>query len=123
MELLDFDAPQGARAAVVNRTHRVVRERASAMRARRRRVLELVVPIVICSAVLWIMAHAVLSIADSSLSGIEEGLWRHVSELGADAGMTVSLLLVWFVPLSVVTAAIVLLRRSRFAHRNDEVIR
>jgi len=112
-----------ARAAIVNRTHRVVRERAQAMQARKRRVWDLVIPFLICSAVLWIIVHAILSVADHSTAGVEEGLWQHVKDLGSDAGNNISLLLLWFVPLTVITAAIVLLRRSRASQRDDEVRR
>ena len=102
----------GARAAVVNRTHRVIRERAIALQARKRRARDLVVPCLICSAVLLMIAAAVWSVADESLSGWEGGLWRRVLELGGEAGSSISILMLWFLPLSVITAAVVLLGRG-----------
>lgn len=116
-------AMEGARAALVNRTHRVVRERATAMQARKRRVRDLLLPFCICSAVLWMIAHAVWSTADQSLAGIEGGVEHLLAELGSDAGSSLTLLLVWFLPLSVLVAAVVLLRRSRSVPGYDEVSR
>ncbi len=112
-----------ARAAMVNRTHRVVRERAVAMQERRRRVRDLLLPFCICSAVLWMIAHAVWSTADQSLAGIEGGVERILAETGSDAGSSLTMLVVWFLPISVITAATVLLRRSRSVTGHDEVSR
>lgn len=112
-----------ARAAVVNRTHRVVRERATAMQARKRTVRDLMVPVAICSAVLLAIATAVWTVADEGVTGWEDGLWKRVMQLGGDAGSSISILLVWFLPLSVITAAIVLLRRSRSSNVDDGVAR
>jgi len=110
-----------ARAAVVNRTHRVIRQRANAMRERKRTTRDLIVPFVVCSALLFFIAAAVLHVTDESISDIA-GIWKRIVDLGADAGSEVSLLLLWFLPLSVITAAVVLLRRNRRpSDRNDKV--
>jgi cytochrome c biogenesis factor len=110
-----------ARAAVVNRTHRVIRERATAMRERKRSTRDLIVPFVVCSALLLFIAAAVVHVTDESISDVA-GLWKRIVDLGADAGSEVSLLLLWFLPLSVITAAVVLLRRNRrTSNRNDKV--
>jgi hypothetical protein len=106
-------AAANARAAIVNRTHRVIRERATAMQARKRTVRDLMVPVVICSALLLGIATAVWAVADEGLAGWEGGMWKRVMELGGDAGNSISILLVWFLPVSIITAAIVLLRRNR----------
>ena len=106
-------AAANARAAVVNRTHRVIRERATAMQARKRTVRGLMVPVAICSALLLAIATAVWAVADEGLAGWEGGLWKRVLQFGGEAGNSVSILLIWFLPLTVITAAIVLLRRSR----------
>ena len=112
-----------ARAAIVNRTHRVVRARAAAIQARKRTVRDLIVPFAICSTVLLLIASAVWSLADESLAEFEGGVWKRVMEFGGDAGSSISIVLVWFLPLSVITAAIVMLRRNRNQDRNDEVLR
>ena len=108
-----------ARAAIVNRTHRVIRERATAMQARKRTVRDLMVPVAICSAIALAVATAVWTVADEGLAGWEDGIWKRVMELGGDAGSSISILLVWFLPLSVITAAIVLLRRNRNSNAGD----
>lgn len=112
-----------ARAAIVNRTHRVVRERALAMQTRKRAERDLLVPCLVCSIVLLLIAAAVWTIADEGLSSWEGNLWHRVTELGADAGTTVSILLVWFLPLSVLTAAVVMLRNTRLTGRGGEARR
>ena len=113
----------GARAAVVNRTHRVIRERALAMQARKRKVRDLFLPCLICSAVLMMIAGAAWSVADESLAGWEGGLWIRVLGFGEEAGSSISILLVWFLPLSVITAAAVLLRSTRIPGQGDEARR
>jgi hypothetical protein len=113
-----------ARAAVVNRTHRVIRERAVAMQARKRTVRDLIVPVVLCSALLLMIATAVWTLADElHAENDTAGVWKHVLEFGGDAGSSMSILLVWFLPLSVITAAIVLLRRRGASHHDDEGMR
>jgi hypothetical protein len=112
-----------ARAKIVNRTHRVVRERAAAMQARKRRVRDLIVPVAVCSVLLLLIASAVWTVADEGLAGFEGGIWRRITQFGAETGSSISIVLVWFLPLSVITAAIVLLRRSRASDRDDEVKR
>jgi hypothetical protein len=112
-----------ARASVVNRTRRVVRERAAAVQARKRTVRDLIVPFLICSALLLLIANAVWSVAEDGLAEWESGIWKRVLELGSDTGNSVSILLVWFLPLSVITAAIILLRRTRGTGHDDEARR
>ena len=55
----DMNAP--ARASVVNRTHRVVRERAKTLAARRSRIRSLWIPLAVCSSLLVIICTAVWS--------------------------------------------------------------
>lgn len=112
-----------ARAAIVNRTHRVVRERALAMQMRKRTAQDLLVPCLICSAVLLLIATAAWTLADDGVASWEGSLWRRIAELGGDAGSSVSILLVWFLPVSVVTAAAVMLRRARLGGQRDEARR
>ena len=47
-----------ARASIVNRTHRVVRERAMELQQRKKSRRELVLPLLICSAVLFLVCYA-----------------------------------------------------------------
>lgn len=101
----------GARAAVVNRTHRVVRERAEKMAARRSHVRGLWAPVAVSSALLVMLAIAVwtvLSQYDMNPIGIP------------DASNQLFVLLLWFVPVSMALLAVVLFRRIR---RRGEVTR
>lgn len=113
----------GARAAVVNRTHRVVRQRALAMQKRKRAERDLLVPCLVCSVVLLLIAAAVWTLADEGMTGWEGTLWHRIAEVGGDAGSTISIVLVWFLPLSVLTAAAVMLRKGGFTGRSGEARR
>lgn len=100
-----------ARASVVNRTHRVVRERAGMMAARRSRVRSLMIPAVVSSALLVILSTAgwrVLEQYDLNPNGVP------------DASNQIWVLLVWFLPVSMALLAMVLFRRLR-RHADGEV--
>lgn len=102
-----------ARASVVNRTHRVVRERAAAMAARRSRVRSLWIPIAVSSALLVIICTAVWSVLDQydlNPNGIP------------DASNQLFVLLLWLLPVSMALLAVVLFRRIR-KHADNEVAR
>jgi hypothetical protein len=98
----DTDAP--ARASVVNRTHRVVRERAKTIAARRNRVRSLWIPLTVCSSLLIIISTAVWSALDQydvTPSGVP------------DASNQFLVLCLWFLPVSLVLLAVVLFQRAR----------
>jgi hypothetical protein len=100
--LTDQNAP--ARASVVNRTHRVVRERATTMAARRRRVRSLWIPLAVCSSLLVIICTAVwsaLEAYDVTPGGVP------------DAGNQFLVLCLWFLPVSMALLAVVLFQRAR----------
>lgn len=93
-----------ARASVVNRTHRVVRERAGMMAARRSHVRSLMIPAVVSSALLLILSIAgwrVLDQYDLNPNGMP------------DASSQLFVLLLWFLPVSMALLAMVLFRRLR----------
>jgi hypothetical protein len=93
-----------ARASLVNRTHRVVRERARSIAARRSRVRSLWIPLAVCSSLLIILSTAVWSILDQ----------YDVSPTGVpDASNQFLVLLLWFLPVSMALLALVLFRRAR----------
>jgi hypothetical protein len=93
-----------ARASVVNRTHRVVRERAKSLAARRSRVRSLWIPLGICSSLLVIICTAVWS----ALDGYD------VNPTGVpDASNQFLVLCLWFFPVSMALLAVVLFRRAR----------
>ena len=99
--------PQGrattASAAMVNRTHRVVRERARTLQAQKSRVRSLWIPLAVSGALLAVLAAA---------------LWTAFEEFEASpAGLPETsqmlVLLMWSVPVSAMLLAIVWFRRSR----------
>jgi uncharacterized BrkB/YihY/UPF0761 family membrane protein len=92
------------RASVVNRTHRVVRERARSMTAHRNRVRSIWIPLAVCSSLLIILSCTVWSILDQ----------YDVTPTGVpDASNQFLVLLLWFLPVSMALLALVLFHRAR----------
>jgi protein-S-isoprenylcysteine O-methyltransferase Ste14 len=94
----------GARASVVNRTHRVVRERAITMAAQRNRARSLWIPLAVCSSLLLIICTAVwsaLEAYDVTPGGVP------------DASNQFLVLCLWFLPVSMALLALVLFQRTR----------
>jgi hypothetical protein len=99
-----LDTSASKRGSVVNRTHRVVRERAKSIAARRSRVRSLWIPLAVCSSLLIILICAVWSILDQ----------YDVTPTGVpDASNQFLVLLLWFLPMSMALLALVLFRRAR----------
>ena len=102
----------GARSVVVNRTHRVVRERAKTMAARRSRFRSLWIPMAICSALVVIFCTAVWSVLDQ----------YEVTPTGVpDASNQFLVLFLWFFPVSMALLALVLFRRARKRSNGEAV--
>jgi protein-S-isoprenylcysteine O-methyltransferase Ste14 len=102
-----------ARASMVNRTHRVVRERAKLMAARRSRVRSLWIPLTICSALLLMICYAVWTVLD----GYE------LTQIGIpDSSDQFLILFVWFLPLSMALLVMVWFRRTH-GRSSGEVVR
>jgi len=98
------DSRSVARASVVNRTHRVVRERAKKIAARRNRVRSLWIPLAVCSSLLVIISTAVWSVLDA----------YDVTPNGMpDASNQFLVLCLWFLPVSMALLAVVLFQRAR----------
>jgi hypothetical protein len=104
-----------ARAGVVNRTHRVVRQRAKVMQQRRSRARSLVLPLILCSVLLILTCLAVWTGLDQyQATEAAEAVQADVSALAAmDTGNHFLVVLLWFVPVSMAVFAIVWYRRSR----------
>ena len=100
-----------ARAALVNRTHRVVRERATAMRARKTVTRSLWIPLGISAGLLAAVVFAIWTVLDEyNLAPTE------LSTTGLpDASQQIFVLLMWCVPISLAALAVVLFRRSSAA--------
>ena len=100
----------GARAEVVNRTHRVVRERARTLAVRRQRGRTLWIPLAVCSVLLLIISAAVWNVFDQ----------YEVSPTGIpDASAQMLVLLLWFLPVSALLLVMVWFRRARISGGND----
>jgi hypothetical protein len=98
------DRSTAARASVVNRTHRVVRERAKAIAAQRSLARSLWIPMGVCSALLVIICTAVwsaLEAYDVTPGGVP------------DASNQFLVLCLWFLPVSMALLAVVLFQRAR----------
>ena len=92
-----------APAHLVNRTHRVVRERALQIEARRRRVRGLWLPLAVCSGLLLVILSA-------AWSGLAED---EIANIGVpDASQQIFVLLLWCLPLTAGLLAFVWFRRS-----------
>ncbi|HEX3968536.1 MAG TPA: hypothetical protein VHW70_11260 [Edaphobacter sp.] len=93
-----------ARASMVNRTHRVVRERATTIAAQRSRARSLWIPLSVCSSLLVIICTAVwnaLEAYDVTPGGVP------------DASNQFLVLCLWFLPVSMALLALVLFHRAR----------
>jgi hypothetical protein len=105
----------GARAGVVNRTHRVVRQRATVMHARRSYVRSLLLPLLICSVLLILTCAAVWTgLYQYQATEAAEAVQADVTALAAmDFNNHFLVLLLWFVPVTLALLGAVLFRRSR----------
>jgi hypothetical protein len=102
----DLFAPPtaAARARIVNRTHRIVREQALQMRDQRKRSRSLWVPVAICSALLLVVCcgtWAVLDSNDLNANGI------------LDASDQMILFGVWMLPITLAVLGFLWIQRAR----------
>lgn len=111
-----------ARASVVNRTHRVVRERAKTLAARRSHVRSLWIPLTICSALLVILSSAIWSLLQQYdvVANEVTAVANEVNPTGApDPSNQFLILMMWFLPVSMALLALVLFRRARKRAENE----
>ncbi len=112
--------PVAARSGVVNRTHRVVRERAKVMQEKRNRDRSLMAPLTVCSVLLILSALAVWTgLYQYQAAETVEAVQSDVAAL-ADANNHLLVAILWFVPVSVALLVTVWVRRSR-NNADDEV--
>ncbi len=88
----------------VNRTHRVVRERASVLKARRSRARSLMLPLAICSALLIAVCFAVWSILAQ---------YEQTPNGAPGASNQMIVLILWSLPVSAALLAVIWYRQSR----------
>ncbi len=93
-----------ARATVVNRTHRVIREQALTMRAQRNRSRSLWAPLGICSVLLVVVCYAVWTI----LAGYD----LTPTSIPDASDQMLFFLLLWSVPIAAVGLGIIWFRRG-----------
>jgi hypothetical protein len=106
--------PIGARAGVINRTHRVVRERAKAMQEKRDRERSLMAPLILCSVLLTMVALAVWTgLYQYEAAEAVEAMQSDVTALATTDNNHFLVVLLWFVPASVALLATIWVRRSR----------
>ncbi len=92
----------GARAVIVNRTHRIIREQALQMQENRKRSRSLLLPLSICSALLLVICYAVWGVMDGydlTPSGVP------------DASDQVLFILLWSLPVTVIVLGLIWLKR------------
>jgi hypothetical protein len=93
-----------ARASIVNRTHRVVRERAKMVQAHRSKVRSLWIPLTVCSGFLLMICYAVWTLLDG---------YELTPNGVPDSSDQFLVMLLWFFPVSMALLATVLFRRAR----------
>ena len=101
-----------APASLVNRTHRIVRERARTQSDRKRQLKSLWIPLAVFSALLIIISTGVWTVLaqnDLSPTGIP------------DASDQMLVFLVWFFPVSAALLGMVWFRRTRFPSGNESM--
>lgn len=107
-----FASMAAAPANLVNRTHRVVRHRATAMKARRSYVRSLLLPLALCSVALTLVAFAVWSGMYQS-TDTAEAIQDVASLASADAINHILVAMLWFVPLTLILLVAVWVRHIR----------
>jgi protein-S-isoprenylcysteine O-methyltransferase Ste14 len=99
------DSNTNARASVVNRVHRIVREQAMDMREQKERKRSLWVPLAIFSVLLPLICYA----AWAMLEGYDDA-----ASIGIpDASDQLVVMMMWFIPVTAIVLGSVWFRRSR----------
>jgi hypothetical protein len=105
--------PVAADASVVNRTHRVVRERATHMREARSRLRALWLPLSVSSLLLVLVCCALwtgLAQYDPVVSDIAQDITQNDT---LDASSQMLVFTIWFLPISAVALLLLWFRRGR----------
>ena len=103
-----------ASAAMVNRTHRIVRERAKTIKARKKTMRELIVPLLVSAGLLAAVVFAIWTVLDE----------YDIAPTGSpDASQQILVFLMWCLPISAAVLAVVLFRRSAAGSMTDEGVR
>ena len=100
----------GARAGIVNRTHRVVREQALTMREQRKKSRGLWVPLVFFSGLMLMICYGIWATLDSN---------DFASNGVPDASDQMLLFLLWSLPLTALVLGLVWFKRGRNRAGNE----
>ena len=92
-----------ASAAMVNRTHRVIRERAKSLQASKTQQRSLWVPLLVSGGLLAVLVCAVWSVLDQ---------WEETSIGLPDASQQMLVLMMWCLPVSAAILGVVWMRRT-----------
>lgn len=104
----------GAQTSLVNRTHRIVRERARQMSARRKKMRSLWAPLAVCASMVVILVTAVWTMLDQ----------YELNPIGMpDASEQYMVLLLWFLPASAALLAMVWFHRNHGRRSKGEIAR
>jgi len=104
---------ENARAAIVNRTRRVVRQRAQVLQNQRSKQRDLWLPIGLCSVLLAMVCYAVWAVMEQVEPSLTE------TTLASEPGGFSSILLLWLLPVSLGGLALVWVQRRN----SDGVVR
>jgi hypothetical protein len=104
-------ASNAAPAALVNRTHRVVRERAKTIKERRSRIRSLWIPLAVSFGMLALLLCAVWQMLDET-EFFPDGI--------PDSAQQMLVLSMWCLPLSVIVLAVVWFRRPGARQRRPQ---
>jgi hypothetical protein len=105
------DNNTNARATIVNRTHRIVREQALDMRAQQERKRSLWVPLAIFSVLLPLICYAAWGLLDG---------YGLTSDGVIDSSDQLLVMLVWLMPLTALAIGAVWFRRARSSHEASQ---
>lgn len=97
---LDGQAP----ADLVNRTHRVIQQRARTMRARRTTLRTLSIPLTVCAGLFVAVLFAIWSVVDQ---------YELTVDAIPDTSQQMMVLTVWCLPMSLIVLTVVWLRRGQ----------
>ena len=99
-----------ASAVMVNRTHRIVRERAKAIKAQKKSVRELIVPLTVSAGLLAAVVFAIWTVLDE----------YDIAPTGSpDASQQILVFLMWCLPISAAVLAVMLFQRAGAGSKAD----
>ncbi len=109
MKRIGFAVNTGASASAVNRTHRVVRERAKTLQEQKKHARSLWIPLTVSFGMLALILIALWNLLEDS-ELFADGI--------PDASQQMMMISMWCLPLSVIVLAVIWFRRTRAGDRS-----